>query len=244
MDAINFESPPKRPVWNLGVFHSSASIEGVDSESGDEPPDLPPIDIYYSSHPHIELRPCENKLKGRGLFATKKILEGEVIWKHQVDPYGRKTGRIYTNAEVERIWKNDLDWFFHWAYRCGEDAFLGPITKESVDLEATYFQNHSCDPSTWWVDEITLSALRDIEPGDEITFDYATSEFDEEEIAIEKCLCGSSICRGSLRGDDYLRPDLIERYGGHFQPYLLARIRKRTLTAESSDPVTLPERDL
>jgi len=228
-------------VWTLGCFNSSGSIEGVDSESGDEPPDLPPINIYYSSHSHVELRPCENKDKGRGLFATQKISKGSVIWKQQEDPFGRKTSRIYTKVEVEEIWKDDLDWFWHFAYRCGEDRFLGPISKDCPDREATYFQNHSCDPSTWWEDDITLTASRDIEPGEEITFDYATSESNEEELGLLKCLCGSERCRGTLRGDDYLLPDLIARYGDHFQPYLLERIRK---LKQSTESVTLPERDL
>jgi len=187
--------------------------------------------------------PCENKDKGLGLFAIQKIHKGEVIWKHQDDPYGRQTGRIYTKAQVEHIWKDHLDWFWHWAYRCGEDRFLGPITLDCPNREATYFQNHSCDPSTWWEDELTLTALRDIEPGEEITFDYATSESDEEELGLLKCLCGSSLCRGQLKGDDYLRPELIARYGYHFQPYLRERIRKLE-TAGSSEVVSLPQRDI
>jgi len=228
----------------LGCGYSSGSNEAVDSESGDEPPDLPPIDIYYSSHPHIRLRQCENIEKGQGLFAINKINKGEVIWKHQKDPYGRKTGRVYTSDQVKEIWKNDLDWFWHWAYRCGEDTFLGPITKDCPQKEATYFQNHSCDPSTWWEDELTLAALRDIEPGEEITFDYATSESNEVELGLMKCLCGSSNCRGELRWDDYLRPELIERYGEHFQPYLRERIRKLQSAAAGSYEGVLPLRDI
>jgi len=168
------------------------------------------------------------------LFVIEKIFKGEVIWKHQPDPYGRMTGKIYTKAEVEKVWKDDLDWFWHWAYRCGEDQFLGPVTKECPVREATYYQNHSCDPSTWWEDEITLTAIRDIDPGEEITFDYATSESNSDELGITKCLCGSSKCRGELRGDDYLRPELIERYGDHFQPYLRERIRKLQSTSSSN----------
>jgi len=194
--------------------------------SSEIPQELPKIDIYYSSHSLIRLRPCENKEKGLGLFATGKISKGEVVWKHMPDKYGRVTGKIYTKAEINEQWGNDLDWFWHWAYRCGEDAFLGPLTKEDPDHEATYFQNHSCDPSTWWVDEITLIARRDILAGDEITYDYGTSESDETELGLDGCLCGSSICRGSIRGDDHLRPDLIEKYGKYMQPYLRERVRK------------------
>jgi len=204
-------------------FRTSAE-QKIDAE--DEPPDPPSIDIYYSSHPLVRLRPCDNKAKGLGLFAVGTIKKGEVVWKHAVDPYGRKTGRIYSKKEIEEKWKNDLDWFWHWAYRCGEDKFLGPTTKDSPTQEATYYQNHSCDPTTWWEDETTLSARRDIDPGEEITYDYGTSESNEEELGLSGCLCGSDVCRGEIRGDDHLRVDLIQRYGRHFQPYLFERIKK------------------
>jgi len=213
-------------------------------DEGEEPPDLPPIDIYYSSHPNIRLRTCDNSAKGKGLFAIAKINQGEVIWKHQPDPHGRMTAKIYTKEEVDDFWKDDLDWFFHWAYRCGEDKYLGPLTKDCPDREATYFQNHSCDPTTWWVDETTLTAIRDIEPGEEITFDYATSESTEDECGFIRCLCESSNCRKEIKGDDYLRPELIEKYGDHFQPYLLERIRKMGDIAQQADVSTIPERDI
>jgi len=133
---------------------------------------------------------------------------------------------MYTMEEVNELWSGHLEWFWHWAYRCGEDAFLGPVSLASPMQEATYFQNHSCDPSTWWEDEITLTARRDIFPGEEITYDYATSEANEDELGLVSCLCGSDLCRGEIRGDDHLKRELIERYGLHFQPYLRERVRK------------------
>eukprot|EP01124_Arcella_intermedia_P001429 TRINITY_DN1077_c0_g1_i1.p1 TRINITY_DN1077_c0_g1~~TRINITY_DN1077_c0_g1_i1.p1 ORF type:complete len:164 (-),score=9.78 TRINITY_DN1077_c0_g1_i1:97-588(-) len=142
------------------------------------------------------------------------------------DTYGRSTGKIYTRSEIQEKWGNDLDWFWHWAYRCGEDAFLGPLTRDDPSNEATYYQNHSCDPSTWWDDETTLSARRDILPGEEITYDYGTSESDETELGLCGCLCGSAQCRGSISGRDHLLPELIERYGSHIQPYLRERVKK------------------
>jgi len=187
---------------------------------------LPAIDIYFSSHPNVRLRQCDVKEKGLGLFAFEKIKKGDVVWKFGVEKYGRETARIYSRQEAELRFPDDLDWFWHWAYRCGEDSYLGPATKESPMQEATYYQNHSCDPSTWWEDETTLVARRDIEAGEEITYDYGTSESDEEELGLVGCLCGAAECRGSLRGDDYLRPELIERYGRHFQPYLRERVKK------------------
>lgn len=136
----------------------------------------------------------------------------------------------------------DSDWFWHWAYRCGEDQWLGPSDKDDPSKEATYFQNHSCDPTTWWVSPFVLVTRRDLEPGDEITYDYATSECDEEELGMDHCLCGTPLCRDKITGQDYLLPDLIERYGSHFQPYLVERQHKAGLNLHSPVlPQTVPE---
>lgn len=56
-----------------------------------------------------------------------------------------------------------------------------------------------------------------------IRYDYATSECDDYELGLEKCECESPLCRKILKGDDYLNPQLIERYGSHFMPYLIQR---------------------
>jgi hypothetical protein len=58
-----------------------------------------------------------------------------------------------------------------------------------------------------------MVASRDIEEGEEITYDYATSEVEGSYHLPMKCLCGSSICRGTIKPTDYLEPWFKERYG-------------------------------
>ena len=85
------------------------------------------------------------------------------------------------------------------------------------------YGNHSCDPALWHTDAFTLAARRDLAPGDEVTVDYATQT---AEAAFEMaCRCGSALCRGRVTGADWRRPELQERYGEHWVPALLARIR-------------------
>jgi len=189
----------------------------------------PKFDVYFSGHPNIRLQPSGEK--GWGLFVCGgPIKAGEFVW--WCDPVTHPTGKVWTASEIAK--HPDPDWFFHFAYRCGEDGWLGPTDKDSAKREATYFQNHSCDPSTWWVSPFVLTARRDLQPGDEITYDYGTSECDEYEISIEKCLCGSPFCRTQITGEDYMLPALIERYGPHFQPYLLRRQHKLGLNLNSA----------
>lgn len=56
-------------------------------------------------------------------------------------------------------------------------------------------------------------AFRDIEVGEEITYDYATTEtqFDR----IPKCACGSARCRGAITSQDWRLTELQQRYPPH-----------------------------
>jgi uncharacterized protein len=66
------------------------------------------------------------------------------------------------------------------------------------------FVNHSCQPNCE-TDQIRgkmwVIALRDIEAGEELTYDY--NLYDGEDDA--PCLCGSERCRGSLYSASHLR---------------------------------------
>ncbi|EFC48529.1 hypothetical protein NAEGRDRAFT_78553 [Naegleria gruberi] len=74
------------------------------------------------------------------------------------------------------------------------------------------FMNHSCDPSTISeqteemkiTNQYAMVALRDINPGDQITCDYNIFEYDCHGKVIEKCCCGSSNCIGRVAGFKYL----------------------------------------
>jgi hypothetical protein len=88
--------------------------------------------------------------------------------------------------------------------------------------EPADFVNHSCDPNAGLSGQITLVAMRDIQPGEEITYDYAMSDgspYDEF-----TCSCGSRHCRGHVSGEDWRRLELWQRYAGYFSPYLQRRI--------------------
>jgi hypothetical protein len=84
------------------------------------------------------------------------------------------------------------------------------------------YGNHSCDPNLWWIDAYTQAARRDVEAGEELTNDYATSTA----IAGYRmdCVCESPMCRGVITGADWRRADLQQRYGRHWTPGLLKLI--------------------
>ncbi len=64
-----------------------------------------------------------------------------------------------------------------------------------------------------------MIARRDIKPGEEITYDYATTEITLPfEMA---CGCGSPHCRGVVTNLDYRDPAWQAAYGLHLPDYTL-----------------------
>jgi SET domain-containing protein len=68
------------------------------------------------------------------------------------------------------------------------------------------FINHSCDPNCEAVESddgrVWIMALRDIEAGEELTYDYCL--YDGAEDDPSPCTCGSAHCRGTLYSDEEL----------------------------------------
>jgi len=69
------------------------------------------------------------------------------------------------------------------------------------------FINHSCDPNCvtqkWTVNgflRVGFFSLREIEPGEELTFDYQYQRYGEK---AQRCFCGSENCRGVLAGSKW-----------------------------------------
>jgi uncharacterized protein len=88
--------------------------------------------------------------------------------------------------------------------------------------------NHSCAPNCGLMGGAVLVAMRDIEAGEELTFDYAMcdgSDYDEF-----PCECGAATCRGVVTGSDWMLPELQLRYAGWFSPYLIRRIAASRLS--------------
>jgi hypothetical protein len=151
-------------------------------------------------------RPVALGATGRGSIAAEPIAAGEVV-----AAFG---GRCVTRDEFtllpaqQQVRSIQID----------EDLFLaGAVEPEPAD-----FVNHSCEPNCTMKGSTVVVALRAIEVGEVITYDYATSDgsdYDEFE-----CLCGAASCRGKVTGHDWMLPELQLRYRGQFSPYLAARI--------------------
>lgn len=64
------------------------------------------------------------------------------------------------------------------------------------------FINHSCDPNCETSEEdgrVWITAIRNIDPGEELTYDYCLYDGGDEEAL---CNCGASRCRGTMYAKD------------------------------------------
>jgi len=154
--------------------------------------------------PRVVARP--SPIEGFGLFATAPIAMGELV--------GTFGGRIIDDAELRQIARTRSKY---------NSAAIGEGRSVLLDDDEVIARgNHSCDSNLWMRDEFTLEARRDIATGEEVTVDYAL----QTSIADWKmaCNCGSPQCRKVVRGDDWMRSELQDRYRGHFSPFLNRRI--------------------
>jgi uncharacterized protein len=151
----------------------------------------------------------KSALHGRGLFARRAIGKGEVVAVKGGHVYGRKT-----HDEVERT-LGPVD------VQIDDELFVGPLDEREVERSMLHL-NHSCDPNLEVRGQIVFTARRPIRAGEELTFDYAMTDDEDFEMA---CACGTSLCRGTVTGRDWMRPDLQRRYRDGFSTFLLSKIR-------------------
>lgn len=158
--------------------------------------------------PKLQAYPCPEK-GGYTVLAKQFIPEGEllVMWGGAIVP-----GAIFFQLSPrEQMHSVQVE----------ENLYQVPYG----DPEPGDFINHSCSPNAGLKSPITLVAMRDIYPDEEVCFDYAMSDatpYDEF-----TCACGTANCRGRVTGNDWQLPQLQERYAGYFSPYIQRRIEQQ-----------------
>jgi hypothetical protein len=157
--------------------------------------------------PLLEVRPLPGK-GFFGVFAREAIQPGHLLalWCG----YVLAEAKLSDLPEIVRSRSVQIE----------EGFYLVP----DVDGEPADFINHSCNPNAGLQGQIALVALRPIQPGEEICYDYAMTDgspYDEFE-----CQCGEATCRHHVTGEDWRLPELQRRYAGYFSPYLQRRIER------------------
>jgi len=124
----------------------------------------------------------ESKIDGKGCFATRRFPKGRKITEY----VGEKISRYEVARRVDGAAR---------IYICGLDSYWA--IDGNVGGNGTQYINHSCDPNCFtrvMHGHLIFFALRDIEPGEEITADYISSYHSDQ----TKCSCQSPSCRGTI----------------------------------------------
>jgi len=144
----------------------------------------------------IEIR--NTLAKGKGVFSLRKIKRGETVLVGAIEKELRTNHSHATQIDLNRFVLHE-------------------------ELNRTI--NHSCTPNCGIKvnsenGALGFVAIRDIEEGEEILYDYAMRNYNIEYFP-DQCQCKSTQCRGKVTGWKDLSIDKKLEYRHYVAPYLL-----------------------
>ena len=145
--------------------------------------------------------------KGSGSFAIEKIMKGEVVASFGGFVVGQKDLKDYSTDRVARSLQLDE-----------ANYLLSGPNPEPGDMI-----NHSCGPNCGAFGTSSVIVMKNIEIGEELTFDYAmtdSSKYDEF-----NCSCGKENCRGKITGKDWQDLILQSMYKNYFSSFIKKLIK-------------------
>jgi len=148
-------------------------------------------EVNEAAPPPILVR--DSSVHGRGVFATRRIEKGERV----IEYLGERVSHEEADRRYESKEENDSHTFLF-------IVDSKTVIDAGVDGNDARFFNHSCDPNCESVVEkrrVYIEALRAIEPGEEMTYDYQIYKEagDPENIdEVFACRCGFANCRGTM----------------------------------------------
>lgn len=139
-------------------------------------------------------------IHGNGVFAARKLAPGVELIEYQ--------GRLMTHAQADRLYEGGVDTGHTFLFTLNERY----IIDANVDGNEARWLNHSCAPNCQAVweesadgnpkkDRILIETLREIAPGEELTYDYGISLPVRQTArmkALWACRCGAPECSGTM----------------------------------------------
>lgn len=143
-------------------------------------------------HPDTELRQRGGDV-GLGVVATRPIPRGTILWT--LDRFDR-----VLDPSVVRHWPEAIRGVVErYAYVDGDGRLV-------FCWDDGRRMNHACDPASIGVGQTFEVARRDLQPGEELTCDYATLNMS----TALACACGGPTCRGLVTPT--LAPEWVARW--------------------------------
>ncbi len=145
-----------------------------------------------SKKPYFTVR--SSSTHGHGAFAARKIRKGTRIIEYQ----GKRSS---WKKALKRPPSDPSDPYHTFIF--GLDN--GKVIDASVDGNDARWINHSCDPNCEAIEEedgsVFIYAMRTIQPGEELHYDYRLSVDGKPKKKERKryaCHCGAENCRGTM----------------------------------------------
>jgi uncharacterized protein len=148
-------------------------------------------DLLQNKGRRIQVK--RSSVHGKGVFAVKPIAEEEIICEYQ--------GEVISWPEALRRHPHDPSNPQHTFYFHVDENH---VIDGGVGGNASRWINHACEPNCE-ADEIDsrifIKALKNIQKGEELFFDYALVIDERHTAKLKKlyaCWCGSVQCRGTM----------------------------------------------
>ena len=136
-------------------------------------------------HPDTELKLISKEI-GLGPVATKFIPKGTIAWV--LDRFDI----IMSESEVAALPTP-------YAEIASRYSYVDPSGSSILCWDHARYMNHHCEPAVRGVTPAFQITVRDVQPGEELTCEYAECNIDHLD-----CRCGSKKCRGPIRGHDLI----------------------------------------
>jgi SET domain-containing protein len=139
-------------------------------------------------------------IHGNGVFAATAIAKGERIIEYK--------GRRRTHEEVDAGESGDVDTGHTFLFTLNDEY----VIDANFDNNDARWINHSCSPNCEAVleeddgddrrkDKVFIEAIRDIAPGEELSYNYGITLEEKHTKELKKiweCRCGSPNCTGTM----------------------------------------------
>ena len=146
-----------------------------------------------SDPPSVAIEVRASRLHGQGVFATAPIVKGTRV----IEYLGERISHAEADSRYDAKDPNDNHTFLFIV-----DART--VIDAGVDGNEARFVNHACEPNCESVIEkrrVFIEAIRDIEPGEELTYDYQIQRERDDPPDVDvifACRCGTPGCRGTM----------------------------------------------
>lgn len=139
-------------------------------------------------------------IHGNGVFAAKKLAAGLEVMEY--------TGRLRTHAYIDKMYADTVESGHTFLFTLNERY----VVDGNFDANDARWINHSCEPNCKpyviedpgqdpKLDRIVIETLRDIDQGEELTFDYGIRLDCRHTARLKKvwaCRCGAPTCSGTM----------------------------------------------